>query len=139
MLARPLGALGRIGDWAVDRARRTDAMLVARDQRHRRWVVAFDLTLFTVAVVGTGLMPATGAPWQVRLVAGFVVGVEVGRCAVIGVRRAHAYRTGWLAGRSQMLWAMAEAQRRGMTQVEWLEGELARDYAALGLERPGEE
>lgn len=50
-----------------------------------------------------------------------------------GLRRQGAYRNGWLAGRQQMVHALAEAQRRGLSPQDWLMSELERDSAVLGV------
>jgi hypothetical protein len=38
-----------------------------------------------------------------------------------------SFRAGWLEGRLALLQSMAEAQKRGMTSLEWLTAEAERD------------
>jgi hypothetical protein len=120
-------------DWAVDRTRSTDAMLVTADRRRWFAVLAFDAAMFTGAVVAWALWPVTRDTWF-GILGGCLIGLQIGRASIGGIRRASAYRAGWLNGRSAMVHALAEAQRRGMTPSEWLSGELARDYAVLGID-----
>lgn len=119
-------------DWSVDRVRRTDAMFVQENNRRYAFgVLILDLTLFVAAVASWVLLPVLSG-WG-RMVAGVVVGLQLGRAGIVAYRRAGAYRTGWLRGRQQMVSAMTEAINRGMSPSEWLAGELARDYAVLGI------
>jgi hypothetical protein len=117
----------------VDRSQRTDRMLVAHDHAHWRAVLALDLAMFLGAVVGWATLPVTSGTW-LGVLAAVVVGLQIGRAGIAGLRRAQAYRSGWLAGRVAFVSAMAEAQRRGMRPSDWLAAELARDYAVMGLD-----
>lgn len=67
---------------------------------------------------------------------GALVGAFVGMGLFGGVRRALAYKTGWLDGRFAMMAAMDEAARRDMSGGDWLRGELARQYAVMGFPPP---
>lgn len=98
---------------------------------YARRVLLVDLAAF-VASVGAWTALALLDGWW-RLLAGIIIGLQLGRASIVAYRRAAAYRTGWLRGRSQMLHAMVEAHRRGLSMHEWLDSELSRDYAVLGL------
>jgi hypothetical protein len=129
----PIDALA---DRLVRSARATDTMLVRQDRRRFAWVVAVDLTAFIVAVAAMIARPLL----QVGFLSGMcavVLGLQVGRASICGVRRAGTYRNGWLDGRTAFVTAMMEAQNRGMTPAQWLTAELQRDYAVMGL-NPGE-
>jgi hypothetical protein len=119
-------------DWSVDRVRSTDSMLVRQDRRRWRQVIAFDLGLFLGAVAAWSLYPVTRGTWF-GIAGGVLIGLQLGRASIGGIRRASAYRSGWLSGRQAMVAAMAEAYQRGMTLEQWLTAELSRDYAVLGL------
>jgi hypothetical protein len=119
-------------DRAARRVQRTDAMLVQETGRgYALRVLLLDLCLFTLAV-GSWVMLSQLHGWW-RGVAAVVIGLQLGRAGIVSWRRAAAYRTGWLRGRSQMVYAMAEAQRRGLSVSQWLDSELARDFAVLGI------
>jgi hypothetical protein len=72
-------------------------------------------------------------PGPVQGVATALVGMFVGTGLLIGLRRAQAYRSGWLAGRLTMVEALVEAQRNGESPDDWLRGEYARDMMVLGI------
>jgi hypothetical protein len=129
----PLRAPANLVDHLVDRTRVTDAMLVNHDRRRWWFVAVTDLTLFVLAVVSWALWPLTHDTWW-GIAGGCLIGVQLGRSGICALRRANAYRSGWLRGRSQMVYALAEAQRRGMSPQDWLEGELLRDWAVLGID-----
>lgn len=129
----PLRAPAHLADRLVGRARLTDAMLVTGDRRHWWYVVVTDLALFLGAVAAWALWPLTHDTWW-GVVGGVLVGLQLGRSGITSLRRANAYRSGWIAGRQAMVSAMVEAQVRGMTPSEWLTAELHRDYAVLGLD-----
>ena len=120
-------------DVLVERSRRTEQMLVSHDRRRWLQVLVIDLGLFVLSVAAWSLWPITRDTWW-GIVGGILVGVQLGRVAIVAARRAQAYRSGWLAGRQQMIVALAESQRRGMHPMEWLEGEADRDWAVLGLD-----
>lgn len=65
--------------------------------------------------------------------AALLVGAFAGMGALAGTRRAISYRTGWLKGRARMVDALREAMQRGLTMEDWLHGELARDFATMGV------
>lgn len=104
------------------------------DPPHARRLVTREVVLFVVVMACL-----VGRDWlqDVSVVAYLVSGVIVGMCcgmgALAGIRRAQSYRSGWLAGRTTMITSMLEAQRRGMSITEWLDGEFARDAHVLGL------
>lgn len=54
--------------------------------------------------------------------------------AVAGLSVASAFRMGWITGRGQMIAALREARKRGLTVDEWVAAEIARDKATLGLD-----
>lgn len=72
-----------------------------------------------------------GGPLEV--VGEVVVALLAGVAVTNGIRAKLAYRHGWLEGRQQMVSALAEAQRRNLPPAVWLEGELQRDQAVLGI------
>ena len=119
---------------ASDRTRRTDSMLVSHDKRWWWYVVGLDMALFITTLVLWWALPDLARHSWLAVVAAIFVGIELGRTAILSARRAQAYRSGWLAGRQQMVMAMVEAQRRGITPVEWLTAEAERDWAVLGLD-----
>lgn len=94
-------------------------------------VLALDLGLFLLAVTSWTLLPVLDGRWKV--LAAVAVGVQLGRASIVAMRRAGAYRAGWLRGRTQMVASMAEASHRGMTLDQWLTSELSRDFAVLGI------
>lgn len=129
----PLALLTRAMDAAADRVQATDRILVEHNRRRWWWVVAFDLTLFVASVAAWTTWTLWRGTW-VGLFAGVLVGLQLGRASLVGLRRAAAYRSGWLRGRSAMVHALAEAQQRGIPPQAWLEGELERDWAVLGID-----
>ena len=70
-------------------------------------------------------------PGLVSTLAGGVVGAFVGPVALSGMKRAGAYRDGWLRGRTDMVAAMVEAERRGLTPAEWLAAEHEKTVSVL--------
>lgn len=120
-------------DTGADRVQTTDRMLVERNRRRWLWVVTFDLTLFLASVLAWTTLTLWRGTW-VGVFAGVLVGLQLGRASLVGLRRAAAYRSGWLRGRSAMVHALAEAQRRGIPPQAWLEGELERDWAVMGVD-----
>ena len=119
-------------DWSVDRTRRTDAMFVMEPTPgYARRVLLLDVLAFLMALICWGLVSQLHG-WE-RTVAAVVIGLQLGRAGITSFRRASAYRSGWLRGRSQMVGAMIEARNRGMSPSDWLAGELARDYSVLGI------
>jgi hypothetical protein len=123
--------------WSIDRARRTERSWVTGEVRRLRAIAVGELLLFVVTI-GAMLLWEMAPPSWLTIACGLLVGVQVGRAGIVSMRRAMAYRSGWLDGRSAFVHAMAEAQRRGMAPGDWLSAELARDYAVLGLEADGE-
>jgi hypothetical protein len=120
--------------WSSARAQRTERSWVAGETHRLRWIAMGELALFIATIGALLLVQWPGTPWQLRLPASLLVGCQVGRVGLLAVRRAGAYRSGWLDGRSAFVAAMGEAQRRGMAPGDWLAAELARDYAVLGVE-----
>ena len=121
------------GDRIADRARRTDRMMVRQDRGHWWRVVVGELGLFVItlaALLGIQLLD----PGPLTVICSVLVGLQVGRVGIMSARRALAYRSGWLDGRAQMIASMGEAWRRGIDLPEWLQGEVERDLATLGLD-----
>lgn len=119
--------------WSIDRARRTERSWVTGETRRLHLIAVGELLLFAVTI-GAMLLWEMAPPSWLTVACGLLVGVQVGRAGIVSVRRAMAYRSGWLDGRSAFVHAMAEAQRRGMSSSDWLSAELARDYAVLGID-----
>ena len=119
--------------WSIDRARRTERSYVAGEARRLWWITVGELALFVVTIAAM-LALQLSSSIVVTMASSLLVGLQVGRAGIVSMRRASAFRTGWLDGRVAFVHAMAEAQRRGMTPQEWLEAELVRDYATLGVE-----
>jgi hypothetical protein len=62
--------------------------------------------------------------------------VAVGLVLVSSVAQARAaYLHGWFAGRGAMLGSLAEAERRGLTVVDWITAEAERDAAMMPRRR----
>lgn len=125
--------MSRLAGWLTSRHIAKERALVADPQGARRLLVR-DLLLAALglgALVGEDFLPS---PWDV--VAGFVVALMLGFCLMAGFRRALTYKSGWLDGRSAMIHAMVEAMDRGMTLDEWLDGEMTRDFAIMGVSPP---
>jgi len=131
-------AAGSRGGWSVGRWLALNAMAnessYVKDPRRARRLVIRDVVLAIIAMcalVGDDTFPD---PWGT--ICALTVGGFLGMGLLPGVRRAVAYRSGWLDGRAQMVAALDESVRRGMTPGEWLRGELARDYAVMGITCP---
>jgi hypothetical protein len=119
--------------WSIDRAHRTERSYVTGETRRLWWISVGELALFVVTILA--LVAVQGlAPGWTTLACSLLVGLQVGRLGLISTRRAMAYRSGWLDGRTAFVAAMSEAQRRRMSPGDWLAAELARDYAVLGIE-----
>jgi hypothetical protein len=119
-------------DVAVRRVQRTDAMFVQESNRtYALRVLVLDAALFVIAVTAWVVLAELHGWW--RGVAAVIIGLQLGRAGIVSYRRAAAYRSGWLRGRSQFVMSMAEAQRRGLPAGDWLLLEASRDYAVLGL------
>lgn len=119
--------------WSLDRAHRTERSYVTQETERLRWITVGELLLFGLTVASVWIIQATGPSW-ITVLCGVLVGLQVGRAGLVSTRRAMAYRSGWLDGRTAFVSAMGEAQRRGMRPQDWLAAELARDYAVLGLQ-----
>ena len=118
-------------DRVVTRLQRTDAMFVQESRSYALKVLLLDYLLLALAIGAWVAFTLVDGWW--RTIAGVVVGLQIGRASLTSYRRAAAYRSGWLKGRNQMVAAMIEAERRGMSVNEWLEAEALRQYAVLGL------
>lgn len=112
-----------------------DRCLVDDPPRARR-LFRRDVLLAAMGLAAVTAEGMVGDPWS--WLAGMVVAMMLGLSLLSGFRRATTYRSGWLDGRAAMVGAMGEAMHRGMTMEEWLESELARDYAVMGLREEGE-
>lgn len=121
-------------DRLTDRSLAEEKAYVAGESRRVRWMTvragAFALTTWGSLVVATGW---TSAPWWLHLVTAMLLGWAVGLLPMRTLRRALAYRNGWLDGRQAMVVALAEAMRRGMSWDDWLSGEYARDAVIMGV------
>lgn len=91
-----------------------------------------ELVTFVIVLAALVIRPAAAGMLSALVIV--VVGFYVGASALSATRRAHAYRSGWLDGRARMIDALREAMQRGHTLEDWIGGELARDYAALGVD-----
>lgn len=106
---------------------RNDAVLVTRNRRAWRRLVAYTLT---VMVGGILALAGHSSDWfPLHLVSGAVLGAVVALAALQRWTRAHAYRNGWLDGRLAMVATLHEAHARRMTFAQWLESEKRRDEA----------
>lgn len=119
-------------DKIVARSIENERALVDDPQRARRMLLR-DVAIFVVALVCLVGRDWLDAHPVAYLLASCFVGWVVGLGALSATRRASSYRSGWLAGRSQMISAMLEAQRRDLDASQWLQGELDRDAHLLGL------
>lgn len=122
-----------LGDRVGARVQRTDRMLVTHDVAHFWAIVIIDLVMFLAAVLAWVFTRGLG-PGRLAFTLTMLVGLQLGRTGFMTVRRASAYRHGWLRGRSAMVNSMDEASRRGMSVDEWLQTELARDCMVLGVD-----
>jgi hypothetical protein len=118
----------RLTEWWVARQMANERSRV-KDPRRARRVMITDAVLAVLAfaaLITAGLQ----GPW-VGL-ARMTLGVFVGASLFAATRRALSYRSGWLDGRVAMMVSMQEAQLRGMSAEEWLEGEMQRDFVMMG-------
>lgn len=123
----------RILDAIVQRTIDSQEALVARPYSARR--EGARVTAILAVVLFASSAPIWAEPASpIAVVAGLVMAGAAGWGVIAGLRVKLAYRSGWLDGRAQMVRALAESMRRGHTPQEWLEGELVRDYAVLGLD-----
>lgn len=111
--------------------------LQQRDMRslvagEHRWLLVRGFALFGLGIVALTTMTINGDSWWQMAASGYLGGL-VGIVALGGLRRATAYRSGWLEGREAMIAALSESLRRGMTPQEWLVSEYTRDMATMGL------
>ena len=101
---------------------------------HPQWVlrvIIFDVVLFVITFTAWLVWPLfVGKPFGVVLAV--LVGLQLGRTCLLGVRRAATYRSGWLRGREAFVSSMQEAMQRGFTLEQWLSREFARDVAIMG-------
>lgn len=119
-------------DKSIDRSRLNDRSLVD-DRRRARRVGIRDAAMFLAALVAVFFAPELEpGTWQ-RATANIYLGAYIGLTAMNGLRRASAYRSGWIEGRGAMMRSLDEAHRRGMTAAEWIESQYARDAAIFGL------
>jgi hypothetical protein len=124
---------GEVTDTIVDRSIANERSFVDDPQRARK-LLRRDIALAVLAL--TSIIVANGAidiePLQGLATA--IVGAFVGVGLFVGMQRATAYRRGWLAGRGQMIGSMSEAFHRGMSLDQWVQAELTRDFAVMGIE-----
>jgi hypothetical protein len=107
-----------------------DHLLVQSPSRWRLYV-ARDLSLFVITLGAWIIWPHVFGTW-LGVVCGIAVGLQLGRTALLGVRRQMTYRAGWVHGRGAMIASLTEALRRGMTMDEWVSREAVRDLAMIG-------
>lgn len=125
LLLRPFD---KVIDGSVRRSLEREQTFVKRPDRARRLF----LREIAISVVVLGAMFARLWMGWVETVAMMIIGVFVGFSLLGGLKRAGAYRNGWLNGRASMVQALAEAHRRDMSLDDWLNGELARDLPIMG-------
>jgi hypothetical protein len=131
----------------VDRLTRRAVAFDQRDQRawienprRMRWLMWRMLLGVAIGLATLGYLSwrtEIASVWDTLLWA--VFGGFVGRGFMGGMRRALAYRNGWMDGRIAMVASLKEAlTQRGMSIEEWLQGEWDRDMAILlGAIEPG--
>lgn len=118
--------IDRLVRHSIDR----EKMYVQKPHLVRR-VLITDLIVFAITLTCWVIWPMfVGTPLSV--VIGIIVGLQLGRTAILSTRRAATYRSGWLDGRMSFVATMKEAQDRGMSPAEWLAAEFSRDMAVLG-------
>jgi len=122
-----------VGRWLVRNAMANESSYVKDPRRARRLVIR-DVVLAIIAMCALAGDDTFPAPWGT--ICGLAVGGFLGMGLLPGVRRAMSYRTGWLDGRSAFVTARNEAIHRGMSEVQWLVGEMERDFAVMGLSPP---
>lgn len=122
--------LNRLIDRSVDRSIAAERVYVDDPARVPR-LMAGDVALGVASIVAMGLIGNTDG-W-LDVVVRLFLGAYVGTRIIARMRRAMAYRHGWLDGRIAMLRALSEAGRRGMDMDDWVAGEFARDAAVLGI------
>lgn len=115
--------------------------MIARDLEREKELVTHPQSLGPVvrsmgAIVAV-LVAAFGAIFAGEPFAVFgqlVIATVAGLAVSSGLRRKTAFRNGWLEGRRQMVEAMLEAQRRGLSPADWMRSEAERDAAVLGID-----
>lgn len=122
-MMRPLDTLAQL-------TLRDEAAYVDDHPRARRIVMRAGgwLLLVIIALTVQAFWPMS---WWAAA-AGVPIAIFAATGTLARVSRAQSYRSGWLKGRMQMVLALNEAMRRGMSFEDWLTSELARDEAALG-------
>ena len=105
--------------------------MVALVARENRWFGVRTAVSLTVSLVALWFAMNTASWWSV-LAAGWL-GLCLGRLVLVTLRRAAAYRSGWVDGRTAMVAALSESMRRGMSPEDWLRAEYVRDMAMLGV------
>lgn len=118
-------------NWAYRRMVRTERCLVDRDVA---WVkhIAVVRTLLTALVFGVSMTIAiVTSPYLVTVPLIVVTTLLIMRGAMADDRVARAYRTGWLAGRSEMMSAYDEAQVRGLSDRAWAQATYERDVSVF--------
>lgn len=124
-----MGILDGIARRSIER----QGSLVSRPESMRQERAKLVALLALVLFASSAPIWSEPGSWPAVL-ASFLLAVLAGS-SVVGILRVKlAYRSGWLDGRAAMVRALSEAMGRGMSPQAWLEGELARDYAVLGLD-----
>lgn len=90
------------------------------------WYRLAEFALFGV-LIGTAVVGVLFGQYLMAL----LVGMLALNLVSSGIRARTSYRAGWYSGRADLLLAMQEADRRGLTQAEWLAGVAERDTALL--------
>ena len=131
--------LRRYAAWTYERERRVNRSLVAlhegkRALRNRTLAMG----ALGVAVIVGNLLTATGTrgPWPLAIALGVGAGLLVARAGLSYMMRAHAYRDGWLSGRSAIYASLTEAMRRNIGPDEWIRAELERDWHVIASALP---
>lgn len=122
--------MNRLVEALARRSQTRERVLVTDPSRQTREVARAGAVLVLLAVAASGPLWAPPGSWG-DVLSGLLLAVLAGGSVVAALRTKMAYRNGWLEGRGQMVNALAEAMRRGLTPEEWLEGELERDYAVM--------
>lgn len=123
-LAGSIGTLWR-------RVRQDETVLVARGPRADFGLLVHAVVMFLVGLAALVAVNVGGG--LVSAVASGVLGGLIGYATLSRQRRARAYWSGWLTGRSEMVSSLGEASKREMSMQDWLTTQFDRDVAVIGL------
>lgn len=122
----------QLADRLTERTLKRERSLVTEghDAERKLWV-----RMLVIGVIGLGaVLTQDWLPSPFMVVANVAVGWLVGQGVFLGVARANAYRSGWIAGRRRMVEQMQAHQERGSTPQDWLDTELNYDVVhVMGL------